>query len=87
MWYLPRLPLFYPGLEIPCVDLLRSIYETVECDFWLDNIGVAFVGGKIEPLRCKNALIRLESECIYFTVEAVNGPVSIVHYDDVSIIR
>lgn len=79
MWYLPRFPLFYPGLEIPCIDLLTSIYETIECNFWLDDIGVSFVDGKIEPPRCKTALIRLESECVYFTVETVNGPVSVVH--------
>ena len=85
MWYPPRLPLFYSGLEIPCIDLLTSIYETIECDFWLDDIGVSFVYGRIEPPRCKNALIRLESECIRFTVEAVNGPVGVVHHDDVVI--
>ena len=65
-------------MEIPCADLLESIYETIECDFWLDDIGVSFTNGKIEPPRCKNAVILLESEHIYFTVEAVNGPVSVV---------
>lgn len=78
MWYLPHLPHFYPGLEVSCIDLLNSIRETIECDFWLDDIGVAFVHGKVEPPRCKNAMIRLESERIYFTVEAVNGPVGAV---------
>lgn len=83
MWYLPHLPLFYPGLEIPCTDLLNSIHESIECDFWLDDIGVSFVRGKIEPPRCKNATIRLESERIYFTVEAANGPVSAILYADI----
>ena len=76
MWYLPHLPLFYPGLEVPCVDLLESIRETIECDFWLDDIGVSYVHGKIDPPRCKRAMIKLESERIYFTVEVANGPVS-----------
>ena len=78
MWYLPHLPLFYPGIEIQCADLLKSIHETIECDFWLDDIGVSFIKGKVEPPRCQNATIRLESERIYFTVEAANGPVSVV---------
>jgi len=82
VWYLPHLPLFYPGMEIPYVDLLTSIHETIECDFWLDDIGVSFTKGKIDPPRCKNAMIRLESERIYFTVEVVNGPVSAVRYGD-----
>lgn len=83
MWYLPRLPLFYPGLEIPCIELLKSIHETIECDFWLDDIGVSFVHGNIEPPRCKNAVILLESEHIYFTVEAANGPVGVPSHDDI----
>jgi len=69
-------------MEIPYVDLLTSIHETIECDFWLDDIGVSFTKGKIDPPRCKNAMIRLESERIYFTVEVVNGPVSAVRYGD-----
>ena len=83
MWYLPHLPHFYPGLEVPCIDLLKSIHETIECDFWLDDIGVSLVNGKIEPPRCKNAMIRLESERVYFTVEAVGGPVSDVRQGDI----
>lgn len=82
MWYLPHLPLFYPGMEIPCGDLLRSIHETIRCDFWLDDVGVSFVKEKIEPPRCENAMIRLESERIYFTVEVAAGPVSAVHHRD-----
>ena len=87
MWYLPHLPRFYPGIEIPCIDLLKAIHETIECDFWLDDFGVSFTKGMIEPPRCKNATMRLESECIYFTVEAVNGSVSIFNNGDVLIIR
>ena len=87
MWYLPHLPLFYPGIEIQCIDLLKAIHETIECDFWLDDIGVSFIKGNIDPSRCKNATIRLDSERIYFTVEAVNGPVSVVRYSDVPIIH
>ena len=47
---------------------------------------MSFVNGKVEPPRCKNAMVRLESERIYFTVEAVNGPVSVVHHGDVLVI-
>ena len=60
-----------------------SIREAINCDFWLDDIGVSFVNwpGMVDPQRCENAWIRLESECIYFTAEAANGPVSIVRGD------
>ena len=48
---------------------------------------MSFTKGKIEPPRCKNAVIRLESERIYFTVEVVNGPVSVIRHSGVLVMR